>query len=139
MPPTVPPIYAPIIDDPDATHAVLELPLRPVSHYYIAQTYYNKPMVGGYLARPVENPLIDANPALQTLALRSSQPVGTEADLRATSIRYVVVNWWLLTEQDRLSMEAAVRTVFGRAPDRLMMDDASDRPAISLFVIGQDS
>ena len=53
--------------DPDVIAlAVLELPLRPVSHFYIAQVAYAKPMIGGYLARQVDNPLIDQNPALKT-------------------------------------------------------------------------
>ncbi len=133
--PNVPPIYGPIRQDPDATKAVLELPLRPASHFYIAQVAYQKPMIGGYLARQVANPLVDEVPALKTLALRSEVPTGEAAQLQAANIRYVVVNWWMLSDAEKLSMQAALQQVFGRPPDDQEMEPDNSKLRISLFIV----
>lgn len=133
--PNVPPIYNPAIQDTNPNHAVLELPLRPASHFYIAQTAYNKPMVGGYLARQIDNSLIDQNPALKTLALRQPPASGSASQLKQANITYVYVNWWMLDEPQRQQMEAALTQVFGRPPDNEEMEPDGSKVRLSLYIL----
>ena len=133
--PNVPALYDPIRRDPDATQAVLELPLRPASHFYIAQVAYQKPMIGGYLARQVDNPLIEGTPALKSLALRSDQPTGDASQLTAAHVRYVIVNWWMLNDADKNRMTTALQTVFGRPPDDQEMEPDGSKVRLSLYIL----
>ena len=133
--PNVPNLYAPIVADQDSSKAVLELPLRQASHFYIAQVAYQKPMIGGYLARPVENPLIAQVPALETLALRNTTPTGTVAQLQAANIRYVIVNWWMLNDDEKTRMTAALQQVFGRPPDSQEMEPDGSKVRLSLYIL----
>ncbi len=133
--PNVPPIYDPIRNDRDTSHAVLELPLRQISHYYIAQPAYDKPMIGGYLARQVENPLIEQNPALKTLALRLQTGEASQEQLGQARVRYVMVNWWLLSETEKPQMQTALQTIFGRAPDAEEMEPDGSRLRLSLYIV----
>jgi hypothetical protein len=133
--PNVPPIYNAAIRDPNPGHAVLELPLRPASHFYIAQVAYSKPMVGGYLARQADNPLVDQNPALKTLALRQPATTGSADQLKQANVTYVFVNWWMLDEPQRLQMQAALNQVFGRPPDEQEMEPDGSKIRISLYIL----
>lgn len=138
--PNVPPIYNPARQDTNPNHAVLELPLRPVSHFYIAQVAYSKPMIGGYLARQVDNPLIDHTPALKTLALRqlpSLGPtlVGNADQLKQANITYVFVNWWMLDDTQKVQMQTALDKVFGRPPDDTEMEPDGSKLRLSLYII----
>jgi hypothetical protein len=133
--PNVPPIYNPVRQDTNPNHAVLELPLRPASHFYIAQVAYAKPMIGGYLARQVDNPLIDRNPALKTLALRQSPTTGSADQLKQANVTYVFVNWWMLDESQKSQMQAALDKVFGRAPDATEMEPDGSKIRLSLYII----
>jgi hypothetical protein len=131
--PNVPPIYDPIRHDTDASQAVLELPYRPTSHFYIAQVAYQKPLVDGYLARQIDNPLVEQVPALKTLALRSDPPTGTADQLKAAHIRYVVVNWWMLDDSQKTQMQAALQQVFARPPDEIEMEPDGSKVRISRY------
>jgi len=133
--PNVPPIYNPVRLDTNPNHAVLELPLRPASHFYIAQVAYSKPMIGGYLARQVDNPLIEQNPALKTLALRQPATTGSADQLKAASISYVFVNWWMLDDTQKTQMQAALDKVFGRPPDDTEMEPDGSKLRLSLYII----
>jgi hypothetical protein len=133
--PNVPPIYNPARQDTNPNHAVLELPLRPVSHFYIAQVAYAKPMIGGYLARQVDNPLIDQNPALKTLALRQSPTTGSADQLKQANVNYVFVNWWMLDADQKSQMQAALNQVFGRPPDATEMEPDGSKIRLSLYII----
>ena len=133
--PNVPPIYNPVRQDTNPNHAVLELPLRPASHFYIAQVAYSKPMIGGYLARQVDNPLVDQNPALKTLALRQPPATGSADQLKAANVTYVFVNWWMLDDNQKTQMQAALDKVFGRPPDDYQMEPDGSKIRISLYVI----
>jgi hypothetical protein len=112
---------------------VLELPYRPTSHFYIAQVAYQKPLVDGYLARQIDNPLVEQVPALKTLALRSDPPTGTADQLKAAHIRYVVVNWWMLDDSQKTQMQAALQQVFARPPDEIEMEPDGSKVRISRY------
>ncbi len=131
--PNVPAIYDPLRRDNDARHAVLELPLRPAAHFYIAQVAHQKPLIGGYLARQIDNPLVEQVPALKTLALRNTTPDGSASQLREASIRYVVVNWWMLDADQQTKMRLALQQVFNRPPDDQEMEPDGSRLRISLY------
>lgn len=134
--PVVPPIYNVVRQDTNQNHVVLELPYRPASHFYIAQVAYNKPMIGGYLARQVDNPLVDQNPALKTLALR--QPAtggGTIDQLKQANVTYVFVNWWMLDADQTKQMQAALAQVFNRPPDSQEMEADGSKVRISLYIV----
>ena len=131
----LPAVYQPIVADPDPTHAVLELPNNQATHFYIAQLAYNKPMVGGHLSRPVENPIVAQVPALATLSLRAQTPDGDEAQLRAAGVKYVVVNWWMIHGNDTAKMQAALRQVFGRDPDKQEYEVDGTTLRFSLFIV----
>ncbi len=133
--PNVPPIYNPARQDTNPKHVVLELPLRPVSHFYIAQVAYAKPMIGGYLARQVDNPLIDQNPALKTLALRQPPTTGSASQLKQANITYVFVNWWMLDDKQKNQMQAAIDQVFDRPPDNTEMEPDGRKIRLSLYII----
>lgn len=133
--PNVPPIYQPVRVDTNPNHAVLELPWRPASHFYIAQVAYNKPMIGGYLARQVDNPLVDQNPALKTLAFRQPPTSGRADQLKQANVYYVFVNWWMLDEGQTAQMQAALKQVFGRFPDDEEMEPDGSKVRISLYII----
>jgi hypothetical protein len=133
--PNVPPIYNPVRQDTNPNHAVLELPLRPAAHFYIAQVAYSKPMIGGYLARQVDNPLIEQNPALKTLALLQPATTGSADQLKEAGISYVFVNWWMLDDTQKTQMQAALAKVFGRPPDNSEMEPDGSKIRLSLYII----
>jgi hypothetical protein len=133
--PNVPPIYNPVRQDTNPNHAVLELPLRPAAHFYIAQVAYSKPMIGGYLARQVDNPLIEQNPALKTLALLQPATTGSVGQLKEAGISYVFVNWWMLDDTQTTQMQAALGEVFGRPPDDTQMEPDGSKLRLSLYII----
>jgi hypothetical protein len=133
--PNVPPIYNPVRQDTNPNHVVLELPVRPAAHFYIAQVAYNKPMIGGYLARQIDNPLVDQNPALKTLALRQPATVGSAGQLKEANVTYVFVNWWMLDEGQTAQMQAALQQVFGRPPDDFQMEPDGSKVRISLYIL----
>ncbi|HEX2913650.1 MAG TPA: hypothetical protein VH186_22795 [Chloroflexia bacterium] len=133
--PFVPPIYDVIRNDPNPGHVVLELPLKPTAHYYIAQPSYDKPMIGGYLARQIDNPLVNEIPALKTLALDSGVLAGSEAQLKSAGIKYVMVNWWMLNDQEKAQMNAALQQIFNRQPDAVSMEPDGKGIRLTLFIL----
>jgi hypothetical protein len=132
--PTVPPgwslpFYDKVAAEP-GRFALLNLPLRNLGDYMAFQTRHGKPIIGGFLARQPPYATLNDTPALQYLldetrpnsALKQAVEGGKGAQaLYGLGVKYIVMNWWLVPDDQKKIMEAKLTTLLdtgeGRARD----------------------
>jgi hypothetical protein len=132
--PTVPPgwglpFYDKVAAEP-GRFALLNLPLRNLGDYMAFQTRHGKPIIGGFLARQPPYATLDNTPALQYLlddtkadgSLKQAVEGGKGAQaLYGLGVKYIVMNWWLVPDDQKKSMETKLTVLLdtgeGRARD----------------------
>ncbi|CAA9586483.1 MAG: Permease of the drug/metabolite transporter (DMT) superfamily [uncultured Thermomicrobiales bacterium] len=99
--------------------AVLDLPLTPLVDYLWLQTQHGRPIVGGYLARQPPDPFAQRNPAVRYL--RPEVGAGDDASVRdgdglrslqESRVRYVVVHWWAIPQDQQQEVAHKLGTLF---------------------------
>ena len=106
--------------------ALLELPLIPATTYLGYQVIHQQPLISGHLSRQPPDPFIAQTPVLRYLLPQTplDDPLAAEAartgltDLRRAEVRYAVVHWWLLGDEDRATLRAKLARVFPTRPTR---------------------
>jgi hypothetical protein len=106
--------------------ALLELPLVPATTYVGYQVVHQQPIINGHLSRQPPDVFIAETPVLRYLLPETpvDGPLAAEAartglsDLRRNQVRYAVVHWWLLGNEERAVLEAKLARVFRGLPAR---------------------
>jgi hypothetical protein len=132
--PTVPPgwglpFYDKVAAEP-GRFALLNLPERNIGDYMAFQTRHGKPIIGGFLARQPPYATLENTPALRYLlddtkadsAMKQEIAGGKGVEaLRGMGVKYIVMNWWLMSKDQISSMEAKLTALLdtgdGRARD----------------------
>ncbi|MGA7732096.1 MAG: hypothetical protein WCD37_12595 [Chloroflexia bacterium] len=114
------PLYHSIGQEP-GDFAILELPLRPVALYMAYQTIHRRPIIGGYLSRLPPDTYIENSLLLRYLlpSTPADDPIHFDAsstgvaELRRIDVRYVIVHWQWIPEEEIDAMRVKLDLVFG--------------------------
>jgi len=134
--PTVPPgwglpFYDKVAAEP-GRFALLNLPLRNLGDYMAYQTRHSKPIIGGFLARQPPYATLDNTPTLRYLLddIKPDSPLRDEVEggkgaqaLRGLGVKYIVMNWWLIPDDQKKPMEAKLTALLDTGDGRAREPD----------------
>ncbi|HKP51153.1 MAG TPA: hypothetical protein VJ183_00730 [Chloroflexia bacterium] len=134
--PTVPPgwglpFYDKVAAEP-GRFALLNLPLRNLGDYMAYQTRHGKPIIGGFLARQPPYTTLDNTPTLRYLLddTRPDSPLKGDVEagrgvqaLQGIGVKYIVMNWWLIPDDQKKPMEAKLTALLDTGDGRAREPD----------------